>query len=94
MHKNKLTYPNPVIRKKRLIKTHKRILKEGQILMTYATEKFAGNSKMTSVCLNHKLNKNVQLSRTYYFSETLKFREEDRKLYFITLNIVSKNIRV
>lgn len=51
--------PNPVIRKKRLIKTHKRILKEGQILMTYATEKFAGNSKMTSVCLNHKLNKNV-----------------------------------
>lgn len=50
--------------------------------MTYAMEKFAGNSKMTSVCLNHKLNKNVQLSRTYYFSETLKFREEDHKLYF------------
>lgn len=92
MHKNKLTYPNPVIRKKRLSTNHKRILKEGQILMAYAMEKFAGNSKMTSVCLNHKLNKNVLLSRTYYFSETLKFREEDHKLYF--KHTVSKNIRV
>lgn len=39
----KTTYPNPVIRNKRLSTTHKKFLKEKQILMTYAMVKFAGN---------------------------------------------------
>lgn len=66
-----MTYPNPVIRKKRLSTNHKRILKEGQILMTYAMEKFAGNSKMTSVCLNHKLNKKcVVITYILFFRNT------------------------
>lgn len=47
--------------------------------MTYAMEKFAGNSKMTSVCLNHKLNKKCVVITYILFSETLKFREEDHK---------------
>lgn len=39
--------------------------------MTYAMEKFAGNSKMTSVCLNHKLNKKcVVITYILFFRNT------------------------